>query len=187
MSTASDVASYVAMTISCLQVDSPKSKADLAKLRRACGKSPESTPEVWPITLNNLPDNLSGYYSKNSYHPSDAEWAIHNALTLYAIHSQGTTQSPNVKGVSFGKAIGNLAKNKGDNDETIKKRFNNVVTSSDTGEISNHMRSLIQLMNAEGSIGFDYTIFAKDLYLLTNPDYRDKIFFRWGEDFFGYK
>jgi len=183
MSKTKEVENNARRLLSRLQIDNPESKANLARLRRAAGKPPEETPDVWSFTLDELPEELSGYYKDGRYFASDAEWAIHNALTLYSIHAQGASGSPQKDGVSFGKAVGKLSKAK-DGEDAIKKRFSKVITSSDKTEITNHLRSIVQLMRNEDAIGLDYALLAKDLYLVAEPEYRDSVFFNWGEDFY---
>ena len=183
MSRTKEIETFVSRAVGRLQSDDSESKANLARLRRAAGKPPEETPEVWSITMDRLPEGLSGHFLDGKYESSDAEWAIHNALTLYSVHAQGSTRSPQEDGVSFGKAVGRLAR-VSDGEETIMKRFNQVITSSDKTEMANHLRSMVQLMRSKGTIGFDYVLLAKDLYLISQPSYRNAALFRWGEDFY---
>jgi CRISPR system Cascade subunit CasB len=60
-------------------------KATLARLRRGIGKTPGSLPDLWEITLSDLPEALQGIGEE----PTHGEWAVHTALTLYALHQQG--------------------------------------------------------------------------------------------------
>ena len=69
------------------------------------------------------PDELLG---KNQ--ASDAEWAIYTALTLYAVHQQGSDTSMNQEKISLGHASARLIKTEDDTDR-ILKRLNLVVTA----------------------------------------------------------
>jgi CRISPR system Cascade subunit CasB len=69
----------------CESVNESPTRATLARLRRGIGKAPGSMPEIWDITLNRLPEALVG----KGELPSRGEWAVHTALTLFALHQQG--------------------------------------------------------------------------------------------------
>ncbi|MDR1321796.1 MAG: type I-E CRISPR-associated protein Cas7/Cse4/CasC [Gracilibacteraceae bacterium] len=64
-------------------------KAALARLRRSVGKEAVSVPEIWQYVYEDIPDILAGDASKALY----AQSAVHIALTLYAMHSQGHTKN----------------------------------------------------------------------------------------------
>lgn len=186
MSVTNEIDKYMAQKIAFLSSNSPAAKAMLAKLRRAAGKDPVDTPEVWEITLDGLPDLLSGRYYDGAYHPSDSERAVHAALTIYAVQAQGSSTSPHVIGISLGEAAGKLSASMKGND-TIKKRFGSIITASDVTELAHHLRGLAQLFRSKGDSGMDYVMLAKDLYLYSNTERRSNVLFRWGEDFFSLK
>jgi CRISPR system Cascade subunit CasB len=156
-------------------------RATLAKLRRGIGKPPGSMPELWDVTLKDLPQELMG----KGQDPSNSEWAVHTALTLWALHQQGNDlrkQCMCKDGENLGIALRKLV---GDEDEErrIKRRFDAVSTSSSMEEFSHHLRGLIQLLKAK-SIPLDYPAFAQDLYWLQFPNARDSVRLRWGRDFY---
>lgn len=156
----------------------PGQRAALAKLRRGAGHSPEEVPEAWEITLADLPEELLGREGEVSW----AEQAIHTALTLFALHQQGKSESVSRKGVSFGTAARRLVLPDKSNEQTIKRRFDAALTSKDFAEFSRHARSLVQLIKAkEGYL--DYPQFAKDMYWYQNPEFRNRIMLKWGQDF----
>jgi CRISPR system Cascade subunit CasB len=152
-------------------------RATLAKLRRGIGKSPGATPEVWEVTLSDLPEGLAS----KSGEPTKEEYAIHTALTLFALHQQARNEKMSVKGSSFGSAVSRLRNDI--NDKAIKRRFDAVITAVSITEVTRHAQGLIQLLKAS-NISLDYPKFAQDLYWFQWPDSRDKVRLRWGQDFY---
>jgi len=156
-------------------------RALLAKLRRGIAKMPGSMPELWEVTLKDLPLELMGKEQEPSY----SEWAVHTALTLFALHQQGKNlkiQCMNQEGEFLGIALRRLI----DNDEEekrIKRRFDAAATSSNLEEFSHHLRGLIQLLRAQ-TIPLDYPTLAEDLYWFQFPNARDTTRLRWGRDFY---
>lgn len=183
ISKANEIESFVAQKISRLSVGDPWSIASLARLRRVAGRDAEESSEVWDITLDDMPAGLSGFMSNGSYHPSEAENAIHHALTLYAIHQQGSASDVNARNVSIGKAVKRLM-GKTSSDDGVKSRFKAMTSSEDVHELTYHLRGIIQLLKANGPITLDYPRLAKDIYLFSSPEWRDNVMFRWAEDFY---
>ena len=156
-------------------------KATLAKLRRGIGKTPGSVPELWDATLNGLSEDL---ISKDG-NPTRGEWAVHVALTLFALHQQGKDlkkQCMSRDGAYLGIAVRHLVQSEEDQNR-IKRRFDSAVTSDSMEEFSHHLRGLIQLLKA-GDIPLDYPALAEDLYRYQFPDQRDFVRLRWGQDFY---
>jgi CRISPR system Cascade subunit CasB len=175
-----DVYQFVASRIKQLHRESPWQKAMLAKLRRGVGKSPGEVPEVWEVTLENLPEALEGRGGEPSY----AEWAIHISLTLYALHQQGKSEMANRPGVPFGAAVSRLIDSRGDNASAVKRRFDAVITAKNIDELSHHARGIIQMLKAK-DVGFDYPRFAQDLYgLQFSHEKRRTVCLQWGRDFY---
>ena len=58
-----------------------------------------------------------------------------------------------------------------------------MVTSESIDEFAHHLRSMVQLLKAEG-IGLDYVQLTKDLYWFQIPELRDNLRLRWGQDFY---
>lgn len=165
--------------------DEGKNKAMLANLRHGAGKMPGEDPKTWGILFSDLPEQMLGMYGE----PSEAEWAIYIALTLYAIHQQGNdprTHSVSTEKISLGFAANLLvAKEGGDEDarERVRKRFLQVAMATDIQSLSYYLRSFIQLLKAN-DIGLDYPMLAKDLYLYQNPNAMQTVRLRWGQDFY---
>lgn len=155
-------------------------KAILANLRRGVGKSPASTPELWELTLDGLPEEL---YSKSG-EPSNCEWVVHTVLTLFAVHQQGKdlkSQFMHKQNVSLGTALRQLVV--GEEEQRIKRRFDAIVTSNNLEEMSQHLRGIVQMMRAK-NIGFDYVRLARDLFWFSFEDARDSVRLIWGQDYY---
>ena len=156
-------------------------KALLARLRRGVGKPPGSHPDLWDVTLSGLPEPL---LSKND-EPTYGEWAVHNALTLYATHQQGqdlSRQNVDRAGVSVGDAARNLIAPDRSNEEAVRRRFHALALADSPESLAWHMRSLIQLMRAN-NLGLDYAKLTEDFYWYQFMERRDGIRLRWGQDF----
>ena len=152
----------------------------LANLRRGVGTVPGAIPELWGIMFDRFPEELMG-----KAEPSYAEWAVHSALTLYALHVQGGSGNAYKTGVSLGAAVSKLIKSDEDADR-ILKRLNLVVTSNDQNDMAYHLRSVIQLLK-NNEIPLDHAGLAKDLYLYSFPEYATAVKLRWGRDFYSKK
>jgi CRISPR system Cascade subunit CasB len=156
-------------------------KAALARLRRGVGKAPGSIPELWAQTLEGLPEALAGSGSE----PSRGEWAVHTALTLYALHQQGKdikTKCMSKEGETFGISLRGLIKTEED-ELRVKRRFDAAATADGLDEFSHHLRGLVQLLKAE-DIPLDYPALTEDLFWFQFPSIRDSVKLRWGRDFY---
>jgi CRISPR system Cascade subunit CasB len=192
MSNVNRITSFIRRKIHGLDTGTPWARASLARLRRGAGKPPGETPEAWDVTLGDLPEELFRRGKTPENEPTYAEWAIHTALTLYALHKQGKSDSMNqerreekgktVYGNSLGTALRQLVNPDKGNEPAIKKRFDTIATSKDLAELSYHAKGLIQLLRAN-DIPLDYPRFAADLYSYQFSDNRNGLRLRWGEDF----
>ena len=82
---------YVAGQLSGLwSLPKPQRRARLAELRRGVGHQPGDLPALWGSFLQELPKELWGRETAagECREPSEAEWAVYLALTLYALHQQ---------------------------------------------------------------------------------------------------
>lgn len=106
---------YVAGQLSGLwSLPKPQRRARLAELRRGVGHQPGDLPALWGSFLQELPKELWGRETAagECREPSEAEWAVYLALTLYALHQQGEENvSMNEKGCTLGRAVRLLAQN----------------------------------------------------------------------------
>ncbi len=156
-------------------------RSQLAQLRRGIGKAPGSQPELWDLTLEGMPADLSGV----SGQPSWGEWAVHLALTLFALHQQGRswqTDCMHQPGMPLGQAVRRLAPT-AEELPRIKRRFDQVVTADSPREAAHHLRGLITMLAASG-IPLDYPQLAQDFYRYQIPQERDRVRLKWGREFY---
>ena len=155
-------------------------RASLARLRRGIGKPPGSIPDIWEHTLGNLPEEF--FSKRNPVEATNAEWAIHIAMSLFALHQQG--KNPQNDCMAFGKPLGKavrlLVLKRG---EAMKRRFDAVVTSGGIDELSHHLCALIQLLKSEG-ISLDYPQLTEDLFRFQQPELRGNLRLQWGQDYY---
>lgn len=158
----------------------PAARATLSTLRRAVSRDPGQDPLAWGLVLEGaegdiLPEHLLGRGDT----PSRAEWAAYTALTCYAVHQQSQSRPMHMPGTSFGEAIGQLVPR---TSESVKARFDALLTSAGFPAVRYHLRSLVTLLRSEG-IAFDYGRFAEDLARLQDPRTRDRVLLAWGRDY----
>lgn len=154
-------------------------RADLANLRRGIGKKPGELPQLWGLLFRDFPEELMS----QSGVPTWEEWAVSGALTLYALHQQGSDQKMHVKGQSLGTAVGRLTGGDEERLKAVQRRFNAFATAQSMPECLHHLRGLIQLLRSEG-IPLDYGELAGDLYTFQVPEGAAKVRLRWGQDFY---
>ncbi|WP_378741362.1 type I-E CRISPR-associated protein Cse2/CasB [Nocardia brasiliensis] len=158
-------------------------RAELAKLRRGLGKSAGSVPEIWDSTIAAVPASLRGEDGFDDLEPSIAEQAAHSALTLFAAHQQSMPVRAHVAEVSFGRAVGMLARSEGRSAEAVTRRFMAVATAQSIDEVLAHIRGLVtQLRTAK--LGFDYARLADDITGLLTPARAQQVRLAWGREFY---
>ncbi len=168
-----------------LKSDDSTVKARLAELRHGIGSIPGSVPALWGMVFDDLPETMLGIYGK----PSKEEWAIYDALTLYALHQQGKDlekKNMNVKGISLGKAAGKYVYALGgttDDRERVSRRFNQIALAADIETLTYYLRTFIPLLRGE-DIGLDYAMLAKDIYLFQTDYNIASVRLRWGQDYY---
>jgi len=180
---AKELSNFVSARIhSILKRDESYIRASLARLRRGIGKKPGSLPDIWDFTLKDLPD----IFLSATGVPTYGEWAAHMSITMFALHQQG--KDPQVKPMfvasqSLGNAVRALVSRRGESsEESIKRRFDAVVTSNTPEEVAHHLRGLIQMLRSEG-IPLDYAQLAEDLFRFQLSESRDGVKLRWGQDY----
>ena len=183
---------YVAGQLSGLwSLPKPQRRARLAELRRGVGHQPGDLPALWGSFLQELPKELWGRETAagEGREPSEAEWAVYLALTLYALHQQGEENvSMNEKGCTLGRAVRLLAQNSAAaaqdwTESSVLRRFNALATADSMPEVSHHLRGMIQLLRREG-IPLDYPQLAEDLYQYQFVDGAPNVRLRWGRDLY---
>ena len=183
---------YVAGQLSGLwSLPKPQRRARLAELRRGVGHQPGDLPALWGSFLQELPKELWGRETAagECREPSEAEWAVYLALTLYALHQQGEENvSMNEKGCTLGRAVRLLAQNSAAaaqdwTESSVLRRFNALATADAMPEVLHHLRGMIQLLRREG-IPLDYPQLAEDLYQYQFVDGAPNVRLRWGRDLY---
>lgn len=157
-------------------------RAMLANLRRGLGKHPAEIPAAWEASFYNLPEELHGKGAE----PSRGEYAVHIAMTLFALHQQRSdlhTEFMQREEVSIGKAMGQLHLCKSADSDAVKKRFDQVVSADSLAELSYHLRGVVQILRAE-EIAMDYGMLAENLCNFQLPAKRDAIRLQWGRDYY---
>ncbi len=188
------VRGYVKARIASLQrrLLSPQGKssavANLARLRRSVNKKPGSTPDTWEIEFEGLPELLVGSGSE----ASAGEWAVHLALSLYAVHQQSQDQemyrqSSGEYPCGIGHAVKRLALYGMQEGEELEldempRRFAAMVTAETIDEVAHYARQLVQQLRAK-QIPLDYVCLAGQLYDYQNPYRRDAVRLEWGREF----
>lgn len=178
------VKGYVAGRLNWLaaQPEHPQ-KANLANLRRGVGKTPGELPLLWGLMMDGLPEQMQSKTGE----PTQEEWAVYLALTLYALHQQGhplPAENMNRPGIGLGSAVRRLVKEGEDLGESRAiKRLNRLANAADIRAAAAHLRGIVQLLCAEG-IPLDYAQLAADLYMLRSPTCASRVKLRWGQDFY---
>lgn len=193
------VSGVVGRKVSRLQADflsqsgRARAAATLARLRRAAGKDPGAAPDVWLVEFDDLPSSLAGVGDE----PSRAEWAVHVALTLYAVHQQSQTKGMHAKSdyennvvFGFGNAVRALldrseTEGEGLEEGEMPTRFAAMVTAQTIRELAHYARQIVQQLKVH-SIPLDYGRFAGQLYDYQNPYRTDSVRLAWAREFANY-
>lgn len=177
-------AEYVKGKIGVIARSSPaRSSAVLAELRRGLGKVPGTMPGLWEWTLEGLPDDLK---SRTGY-ATNAEWAIHISLTLYAFHQQG--RSPSVENmnrdkISLGRAVSLLAGNQQEDRDRYQKKLEMLTKTDSVEMLASMLRQIVSQLRAKG-IPLDYPALASDILAFQYEESRLNVLLKWGQDFYG--
>lgn len=177
-----DIRSFVYGKIESISksLDSGRTKAVLAQLRRGVGKKPGEMPELWGLLLENMPESFMGTTGE----PSREEWAIYAALTLFALHQQGHGESMNAndKENRLGCAVRKLIHNQ-DEEERVRFKLSLAASSADIEELSYRLKTIVRLLSAE-NIKLDYADLANDMFFFQFENSVDKVRLKWGQDFY---
>jgi CRISPR system Cascade subunit CasB len=174
--------SFIAAKISQLQRGYLNNEAmavrTMAHLRKATNRAPGTDPELWTVTLEDLPTAHQG----RGHHASAAEWASHISLSLYAVHQQGKkSKGMHEPSVRFGRVVRGLSDH-GMSPEAVKRRFDALATASSPLEVQHHLGALVRILrDADASI--DYVRLADDLRRLLIPGLHKPVLLQWGRDF----
>lgn len=165
----------------------PQWRAELARLRQGVGRQPGDLPALWGSFLEQIPEPLRG-----SDGPSEAEWAIYTALTLFALHQQGTSRAEetmNQPGKTLGGAVRQLAEVSAPGQDwtesSVLRRFNALATADSMPEVAHYLRGMVQLLRREG-IPLDYPQLAADLYQYQFVDGAARVRLQWGRELYAF-
>lgn len=148
----------------------------LARLRRAVGKPPGWDPDLWELTLSEVPGRAV------SDAPTAEERAVHTALTLYAVHQQSRPEPMHVRGHGLGRAVRSLA-SATQAESAVRRRFDAAATATSFDEEVHHLRGLVTQLRAH-RVPLDYGLLADDLYQLQDPRKVDGVRLRWGRQYY---
>lgn len=180
-----ELGDHVARTVTGLQlrvlrtVPDPEAVSALARLRRGIGRQPG-----FDFTLErylHVPKDLHGYVPPDDTQASDGEHAVHDAVTLYALHQQARREGMHLDGRGLGQALAELVR-KSAGPEGVRRRFAALGTASTYPESIYHLRSLVTMLR-EPQIPLDYGLLADDLHTLRRPAGRQQVQAIWGREF----
>ena len=114
--------------------------------------------------------------------PTREEWAVHTALTLYAVHQQSRTESMCVPGRGIGHAARKLVGPAKEENPSARARFNALVTSTTLSELRRHLRSLVSQLRSN-KIVLDYAMLADDLVAFQRPGGAKNVRLRWSRQY----
>jgi CRISPR system Cascade subunit CasB len=181
-----ELGDHVARRVSGLQerllrdTPQPEAVSALARLRRGIGRDPG-----FDYTLEHylqVPEHLLGYLPADDAQAADSEYAVHDAVTLYALHQQSRRERMHVDGRGLGRALADLVR-KSDGPDGVRRRFAALGTASTYHESIYHLRSLVTMLR-QHQIPLDYGLLASDLRTLRRPGGRARMQAAWGREFF---
>jgi CRISPR system Cascade subunit CasB len=156
----------------------PQAVSALARLRRAVGRDPG-----FDYTLEDylyVPDELLD--TRKADTATDEEHAVHDAVSLYALHQQSRRERMHIDGRGLGRAVAELVR-VSDGPDGVRRRFAALGTASSYHESIHHLRGLITMLRGQ-QIPLDYGLLAEDLCTLRRPGGRQRVQAIWGREFF---
>lgn len=152
-----------------------RARAELAQLRKAVPSAPGDVPAIWHLTSIQVPPSAGDA-------PTCEEIAVHTALTLYAVHQQSRSEPMHVRNQGLGHAARALVGTGADENDSLRARFNALVTSSTISELRHHLKSFSSLLRANG-IPMDYVLLAGDLVGFQSPGGASAMRLTWAREF----
>jgi CRISPR system Cascade subunit CasB len=148
--------------------------ADLAGLRAGLGREAGEVPSMWPYYQEM---NAQGWLTSQLR-------AEHVALTLFAVHQQGSDRPVHRSRTGLGEACRALRDSERYSEEGVNRRFAAAATAADLAELTGHLRGLITQLRTIGQ-GLDYTRLMWDLRDWQDPERIATVRRRWGGQYFG--
>ncbi|MDO4791378.1 MAG: type I-E CRISPR-associated protein Cse2/CasB [Buchananella hordeovulneris] len=155
--------------------DESRARAELAQLRKAVPSTPGDAPAIWHLTSIEVPASAGD-------EPTGEEIAVHTALTLYAVHQQSRSEPMHVRDQGLGHAARALVGTGAEENESLRARFNALVTSATISELRHHLKSFSSLLRAKG-IALDYALLAGDLARFQTPGGASAMRLTWAREF----
>lgn len=155
--------------------------AELAALRSGLGKEAGTVPGIWVFYRTRMGGELR---ARGALTRTLA--AEHAALSLFALHQQSRSVTMHVPGQSPGTACARLLAKDGAADrEAVGRRLGALLTSTDSGELAQHLRGLVPLLRRAG-LGLDYGMVFDGLGRWDDPKQpqaQSELRTRWDRDF----
>ncbi len=183
----SELCDYVAGVVAGLQSrvlrerPDPEAVGALARLRRGIGREPGSDYSLERYLF--VPEGLIPFIPPDG--PADAEYAVHDAVTLYALHQQSQRRPMHLYGNGLGAAVAILV-SRSDGPEGVRRRFTALGTASTYPESIYHLRSLTTMLRTH-EVPLDYGLLADDLLTLRKPYGAAGVRAAWGREFFRHR
>lgn len=163
----------------------PGGVATLARLRANVGRDPGVDPSIWAVTIDGLPGAL------DRDDPSEAERAVHAAMTLYALHQRAVSLSMHESGSGLGSAVRRLEDARGGSAagalvSPVRRRFDSAVVSRDLRTLLTRLRPLIDQMRG-AQIPLDYGQLAVDLFRWQYSSSADSVRRQWSRGYYRFR
>lgn len=163
--------------------DLSEAVATLAKLRRGAGRTIEEAPELVGLTTGH---DFYEHFPLDHPRIDDAEAAVHEALTLYALHQQSKREKGmHRRGHGLGAAVRSLMPS-GDIDEPLRTRFVQAQTANSPAIRVNRLRAIVTLLRAD-DLPLDYGLLADQLYDARTRAGAERVRRSWGRGFQAYR
>ena len=156
--------------------------ATLAKIRRGAGKAIEEVPDLVGLTIDH---HFYDTFDVQDRRTPDAEDAVHEALTLYALHQQSKSEPMHRRGCEFGAAVRRLMPH-GEIDEPLRKRFVQAQKAIGGSTRPERLRGIVQLLR-NAVLPLDYGLLADQLFDARTPAGAERVRRSWGRGFQAYR
>lgn len=176
-----DVGAFVHKQVSGLQARALSDRRDsaavasLARLRRGVGRPPGTQLDILDLTHHDA-------FARGD-DPGPEEWAVHVAMTQWALHQQSKGRPMHRRGRGLGAALRSLHSGGSELPDPLLRRFRMLGTAGSFEELLHHLRGTAQLLRA-ADVSLDYGVLADQLVDWHRPDRRHRVLRRWGSEFY---
>lgn len=171
--------------------DEAKGVAALARLRRGAGRDAGQLPDLWELVdISPLHELRRDGRALSEGELSQAEDAVHVALTLWALHQQARGAGMHQlhrreRPRGLGAAVHRLM-SAGEIDEPLRKRLVRAGTAPDLPTLAQRLRDIIVLLR-RAEVRLDYALLAGQLYQWQWPGGADTVRTEWGRSFHAWR